>query len=330
MSRLGALAAEYVLPLRWVDDREADSLTEYLGALPQWLDVTIVDGSGEQLRQRHQQLWSSLARVVPPEPWPGANGKVRGVMTGLRIARHEKVVIADDDVRYEPGALARIVQLLDQADIVRPQNYFTALPWHARWDTARSLINRALAGDYPGTLAVRRTAVLAAGGYDGDVLFENLELIRTVRAIGGRELRAHDLLVGRVPPTASHFLSQRVRQAYDDFAQPVRLVTELSLLPLALWAARRPARLLIGIALGCALAERGRRRAGGTAVFPASSSLWAPLWLLERAVCVWLAVGARLTGGARYGDTRLRRAATPPRVLARQLSGTDARAEAAA
>ena len=34
---------------------------------------------------------------------------------------------------------------------------------------------------------------MAAGGYDGDVLFENLELIRTVRARGGEEAVALDL-----------------------------------------------------------------------------------------------------------------------------------------
>ena len=37
-------------------------------------------------------------------------------------------------------------------DLVRPQNYFEPLPWHARWDTARTLLNRGLGRDYPGTL----------------------------------------------------------------------------------------------------------------------------------------------------------------------------------
>jgi hypothetical protein len=69
---------------------------------------------------------------------------------------------------------------------VVPQNYFDPLPWHAAWDSARILLNRGLGMDYPGTLAVRRAAFLSAGCYDGDVLFENLELMRTLRSDGAR------------------------------------------------------------------------------------------------------------------------------------------------
>lgn len=84
----------------------------------------------------------------------GCNGKVNGVLTGIRAATSEYVIIADDDER----ALSRVLALLDHADLVIPQNYFRPLPWHAAWDSARSLMNRALGTDYPGTLAVRRTA----------------------------------------------------------------------------------------------------------------------------------------------------------------------------
>src|SRR4029079_2928969 len=111
-----------------------------------------------------------------------------------------------------------------------PQNYFDPLPWHARVDAARSLLNRVHSGDrelgsgdFPGTLGVRREAFVACGGYDGDVIFENLELMRTIEAAGGRVATPLDLYVRRLPPTTAHFISQRVRQAYDDFALPVRM-----------------------------------------------------------------------------------------------------------
>src|SRR5918912_708810 len=84
-------------------------------------------------------------------------------------------------------ALAAIVAELDSADVVRPQNYFDPFPWHACLDTARSLLNRISGGDWPGTLGVRRSRLLATHGYDGKVLFENLELVRTVKAAGGVE-----------------------------------------------------------------------------------------------------------------------------------------------
>ncbi|MGO1277516.1 MAG: hypothetical protein ACTMIB_02295, partial [Cellulosimicrobium funkei] len=64
-----------------------------------------------------------------------------------------------------------------------------------------------------------------------------------------------------------------------------------------------------------ALAEAGRRRAGGTAAWPASSALWAPAGLVERAVCVWVAVACRAHGGVPYAGTRIRRAAHPTAAL---------------
>ena len=308
--------AEYILPLRWSDDDGLGELVAYLRELTALIDVTVVDGSPQPLFAAHAHAFPPGVRHLPVEPWPGRNGKVAGVMTGVRAARHDRVVVADDDVRYDRASLRAVVGMLDTADIVRPQNVFDPAPWHARWDTGRILLNRALGDDYPGTLAFLRAPLVAAGGYDGDVLFENLELIRTLRAVGGRERTAPDIFVVRRPPTARHFLHQRVRQAYDDFAQPVRLIAELLILPATITLAfgRRRA-LLVAAGAVVAVAERGRRRAGGASVFPRTAALWAPLWMLERGVCVWAALGMRLRGGVRYSDGRLRRAATPLAAL---------------
>jgi hypothetical protein len=155
------------------------------------------------------------------------------------------------------------------------------------------------------------------GGYSADVLFENLELMRTVRAAGGRVASPLDLYVMRRPPTSRRFWSQRVRQAYDEFARPWRLVASLMVMPAAIVSlGRRRARPLVAGALATiGLAEFGRRRAGGTAVFPLTASLLAPLWVLERALCSWIALAERITGGCRYGGTRVRLAATPVRRL---------------
>jgi hypothetical protein len=237
-------------------------------------------------------------------------------------------VLADDDVRYEPTVLRQMMQRLDGAHVVRPQNYFgpdpAALPWHARWDTARSLLNRAAGADYPGTLAVRRSALAATGGYDADVLFENLELMRTIEAAGGIVQHAPDLYVARLPPSTRQFLGQRVRQAYDSAATPARLLVELAVLPiLGAVLARRCWRLLFaGAASLVAGAEVGRRRAGGRRYFPAAASFLAPGWVLERAVCAWWAVALRFgRGGVYYAGTRFRSAASSRRALRRRLAG---------
>lgn len=324
------LDLDYVLPLRWDDDAGLDELTAYLRELSRHARVTVVDGSPGPLFERHAARWTGLVRHVRPDPEPRfANGKVGGVTTGLRLAEGERVVIADDDVRHDRHSLAAVHDLLGAYELVRPQNYFDPLPWHARWDTARTLLNRAFGADYPGTFGVRRSFFSAMGGYDGDVLFENLELIRTVRAHGGREARPPGLYVRRLPCDARRFWSQRVRQAYDDLAQPARLAVFLPVLPaLLLTRGTGPGmrRALVGAAVLVCLAERGRRRAGGRRVFPFSASLLAPVWVLERAVCGWLALGAALTGGVPYAGGRIRRAAHSVRAL-RRRAGTARRAE---
>lgn len=312
------LLAEYVLPLKWRDTAGDAELTSYLAALAQWLDVTVVDGSPPAIFTEHHRQWGDLVRHLAPEGPALPNGKVHGVLTGIDHSRHERIVIADDDVRYTRDSLAQALRLLDGADLVRVQNYFSPLPWHARWDSARTLLNRALGADYPGTLVVRRS--LVAEGYRGDVLFENLEMIRTVLARGGTEHRANNLLVARLPPTAAHFRGQRVRQAYDSQAQPLRLAAELSLLPLMLWLLRRPKTLLAAAAASALLAYWGRR--GAERVFPASTVFFAPLWIGERAVTSWLALGWRLAGGVPYAGGRLKHAASSMRGLRKENRGT--------
>jgi hypothetical protein len=218
-----------------------EELIRYVRALGAMCEVVVVDGSAPEVFDSFASRCGQSVRHAPPDAaFAGLlNGKVAGVLTGLRMASHERIVIADDDVRYDKATLAAVIGALDGADVVRPQNYFDPLPWHACVDTARTLINRVTGGDWPGTLAVRRSLLRQAGGYDGNVLFENLELVRTVVACGGREAVLQDVYVRRLPPPSRHFVSQRVRQAYDEFARPARLAVWLSILPALALVARR-------------------------------------------------------------------------------------------
>jgi hypothetical protein len=316
---------EYILPLRWQDDSALDDLVCYLEQLCSWIPVTVIDGSPDELFHRHAARFPPGVKHLRPAAGREGNGKVAAVLTAVRLSTAERLVLADDDVRYTREALTAVIAGLDSADLVRPQNYFSDWPWHALWDTSRTLVNRALAADFPGTLAVRRAALEATGGYE-PVLFENLELIRTVTAAGGREQRAPALFVARIPPSARHFLRQRVRQAYDDFAQPGRLASELALLPilagiLCLPVRRRMPALLGAAVAGMAVAETGRRRDQGRQVFPFRTVLFTPFWVLERAVCVWIALALRLRGGVPYAGTRLKTAAHSPATLRLRHAG---------
>ena len=123
-------------------------------------DITVVDGSPQPIRRAHEVAWSRYARLVPPDEGsptaaPQLNGKVVGSLTGIRAARHEVVVLADDDVRHTRESITAIAAALEDADLVRPVNVFDAWPWQARWDGARTLLNVALATDWPGTFGFR-------------------------------------------------------------------------------------------------------------------------------------------------------------------------------
>jgi hypothetical protein len=314
---------DYILPIKSAS-RSADAeLTEYLRWLSFTVNVIVVDGSDSGIFHQRNQAWRSFLTHVRPAPDLGfANGKVNGVLTGVRLSTADKLIVADDDVRHDARSIARTALLLDRYDLVVPQNYFTPTPWHARWDTARTLLNRLTpSGDFPGTIALRRARWLVESGYDGDTLFENLELIRTARAHGAQILIARDLYVRRLPPSSRHFGRQRLRQAYDSQAQPGRLLVELTILPVLLLWRRSPARLGGAALASLALAEAGRRRAAGSAVFPPTASLFAPLWVLERGICSWLALATRVRWrGIKYSEGRISCAAHSVRQLRRSAS----------
>jgi len=310
------------VPLRWDEADPADEadLEAYLGRLVSWCDVTVVDSSTGPAAEARRARWPRAVRVLAPdEQWSGLNGKVTNCMTGVVAARQDLVVVADDDVRYGRDELATVVKALRHADLVVPQNVPTRWPWWVWWESGRMLLNRAVAVDWPGTMAFRRDVVVQAGGWSPDVLFENLELARTVEAVGGVVVHRPDVLVHRRPPPLRHFLRQRVRQAYEEAASPARWSAGMLVLPSGLLLARRP-RLLAGAAVGLVwLAQGGRRRAGGRRGFPWFTPLAAPLWVLERGVCSWVALVVRLRGGVRYHGRRVPVAAHSLRTLRLRL-----------
>jgi hypothetical protein len=316
---MSGVRPDYVLPVRWATSAQLPELVAYLGGLAQHARVLVVDGSHAAAARRHAAALAGVAEHSVPDPALRClNGKVHGVLTGLCGTSSPVVVIADDDVRWTAAGLARAVALLDSSDLVVPQNVFMPMPWHAVWDSGRTLLNRAAGGDFPGTLVARRETLVRLGGYRGDVLFENLELMRTVQAGGGRVLRADDLVVPRRPPTVRQFAGQRVRQAYDDDAVPLRRIVFLAAAPTAaVVVQRRMGRVvvLIAAAMIVVVAERQRRDGALRGVVPPAASLAALCWVLERSVTSWVALAFRVLGGMPYAGSRIRVAAHSTRTL---------------
>jgi cellulose synthase/poly-beta-1,6-N-acetylglucosamine synthase-like glycosyltransferase len=188
-------------------------------------EVLVVDGSPSEVFAKHAKEWSNVCRHETVDPqYKYLNGKVNGIHTGIAIAAHECIILADDDIRYTPDDVRRMADLLENYDMVRPQNYFRPLPVWARTEAARMLINRAwiTEGDYSGTLGVTRNAMLRVGHYDGDVLFDNEEIVRHFQLKGAHICYARDFFLLKLPPTFGKWIEQRPRQAYEDFVMHVK------------------------------------------------------------------------------------------------------------
>lgn len=312
-----AARCTYLLPIRRVraSEQETTELAEYFARLASaGCEVLVVDGSPPAVFDAHARAWGAVCRHVPVDArYRYLNGKVNGIHTGVDAARCERIIVADDDIRYTAEDVARTCRLLDGHDMVRPQNYLSPLPWWARMEAARMLVNRGTlrAGDYPGTCAFRRSTMRRLGHYDGDVLFDNEEIVRHFAAAGARIAYARDFFILKRPPALAKWREQRPRQAYEDFGMHAKTALFTALLPLgAIIARRRGRRAAAGYAalaavVAVALARRGRAD-GAARVVPASIPLWAPLWVLERCLSTYWAMYWRLRrGGYPFGDRLL-------------------------
>lgn len=322
----------YLLPIRRmrIDRLEIAGFNEYFHTLRSaGCEVLVVDGSPAEVFRAHAQAWRESARHVAVDPQYGfLNGKVNGVHTGVALAQCEKIILADDDIRYTAQDVSAMCQLLDDYELVRPQNYLSPLPWWARMEAARMLINRGVlrTGDYPGTCGLRRSAMLRVGHYDGDVLFDNEELVRHFIVKGASVCHASDFFILKRPPTLSKWREQRPRQAYEDFVMRAKTLIFMAVLPLAvLIALSGGGAALLAYALlisstSMVLAERGRR-GSASRFFPARTVLYAPLWVLERAISVYWALYWRVCyGGYPFGDKLLSKGTGAAWIPGRRLN----------
>jgi hypothetical protein len=307
----------YLLTIRRVrfDAGEADRFRDYFRLLKgAGCEVLVVDGSPREVFAAYAGAWDGACVHAPVDPqYKYLNGKVNGIHTGVSLAAHDRIILADDDIRYTPDNVRRMAEMLESFEMVRPQNYLKPLPAWAWTEAARMLINRAWMreGDYPGTLGVRREAMRRLGHYDGDVLFDNEEIVRHFRAHGACIAYARDFFILKRPPSFRKWVEQRPRQAYEDFVMRVKtiffaaLVPALALLWLASgrgWALAAAAAVAFGAVL---VAARGLGD-GAARFFPPWVCLYAPLWVAERVASTYWAFYWRVVrGGYPFGDKLL-------------------------
>lgn len=312
------IVCSFIVPIRRVqiDSLEIERLSNYFKSLSSaGCEVLIVDGSPKLVFEEHAKSWRSFSRHVAPDPkYTYLNGKVNGVHTGIDLASRERILLADDDIRYTAADINRMCELLDSFEMVRPQNFIAPSPWWARLENARILINRGVlrAGDYPGTCGFRRSAILRVGPYDGDVLFDNEELVRHFAVNGGDIKYALDFFILKRPPTLTKWLEQRPRQAYEDFVMRAKTAAFLAVIPVTLGlsflATARSVILFLAMLslLSVLLSGRGLMRDAAYRFFPVRSPFYAPLWILERSLSVYWALYWRVRyGGYPFGQKLL-------------------------
>jgi hypothetical protein len=305
----------YLLPIRRTKFSlsEATELAHYFRALNNTgCDILVIDGSPAQVFAQHAAIWRSRCRHERVDCSFGyLNDKVNGIHTGVRLATTKKIILADDDIRYTAAEIDRVRELLDNFEVVRPQNFLSPLPWWGRMEAARMLINRATlrTADYPGTCAFHRDAMLRVGAYDGDVLFDNEEIIRHFARAGATINYAPNLFVRKRPPAFGKWIEQRPRQAFEDFGLRTKTALFLSLPLIATWVgtAFGLQALLIcfgGVSLAAvALAASGRLRGNAAQFFPWSVCLVAPFWIIERTISTYWALYWHFAyGGYPFGD----------------------------
>jgi hypothetical protein len=308
----------YLLPIRRHEfvAEEAANFRRYFSQIADaGCEVLVVDGSPADVFDADDRSWSDVCRHVPVDRSFGyLNDKVNGVHTGVQLASCDKVILADDDIRYSSGDVERVCALLDEVEVVRPQNYLAPLPWWARMEAARMLINRATLriGDYPGTCAFRRETMLRVGHYDGDVLFDNEEIVRHFARHGAAIGYETDFYIRKLPPTFGKWIEQRPRQAYEDFALRIKtgLFFAIPLVTFGLvWVggAETVAIYLLFIAIAAATVGLiGRARGVASRYFPLSVCAFAPLWVLERALSTyWALYWYLVRGGYPFGEQLL-------------------------
>ncbi len=281
---------------------ELRKLANYLSTLGlAEVDVVVLDPSPRLQFDLNARILRWVGRHVAVRPeHRSPSGAVDVVRAAVDVAGCDKVIVAAEDVRYTPEAIGQLCDLLDLHEVVEPQDYLDPLPWWGGIDAARILVHRGVEPqpDHGATFGFRRTTVRSLRHISAAHLHD--DQARRLAAVGAEVYPATEVFVRRQPGQLADWMTERPRQAGDDFNLPMKSAFFFSLVPLLMLLAILGGFRLAGsyasiIAVASvALAVRGRSGAG--AFFPLRAVLFAPLWVFERAVSVYWALFRKLRG----------------------------------
>ena len=213
-------------------------LANYLSGLGlNEVDVVVLDPSPAAEFEATARVLRWVARHVAVTPEHRTRtGAIDIVRAALAVAKCEKVIVAADDVRYTPQAIGQLCDLLDQHEVVEPQDYLDPLPWWGGIEAGRILLHRGVEPqpDHGATFGFRRTAVrslrtLAAAHVHDDQT-------RRLAAVGAEVYPAPEVFVRRQPGALGEWLTGRAASGQRRF----RAADEDGVLLLAHAAAAAP------------------------------------------------------------------------------------------
>lgn len=288
----------YVVPIQKAAGCIGDirSLAAYLSAVGVAdCDVVVLDGSSPEVFEEHHDVLRWVARhlAVPP----GCD-RVRFAAESVAC---EKVIVAGEEVRYGPEDVERMCALLDEHEVVEPQDYFDPLPWWGGIEAGRMLVHRGIEPypDHGATFGFRRSSLRGLRGFD---LEGGEDPVRRLAAQGAEVFSASDVFIQRTPPAFQDWLRDRPRQADDDFAMPVKSAFFFAFLPmtiiLALLGGLRIAGGYAGAVAFASTVLALRGRIGASRFFPLRACLFAPVWVLERSMSVYWALFRKVRSAA--------------------------------
>lgn len=280
---------------------ELTSLAGYLSSLSvAGCEVVILDSNSNPVFEDNARVLRWVGRHTGVRAiYRSAFGVVDIVRAAADLASCEKVIVADAGARWNADSIGEACELLDVHEAMVPEEYLGAERWWSSLDAARLLLRRGLNFEPAGatTFAFRRTVVRALRTFPPAVDDDHLRRL----ILGGVEVfPASGTFVQLQSTELEHWVGSRPRVASGSFNEPVQAAFFFAVVPtlllVAFAAGPRVAAALLGIMAFGTITLSLRGRAGAAAYFPMRTVLLAPVWLLERSVSVYWALGAKLRG----------------------------------
>lgn len=280
---------------------DLQELAHYLSSLSvAGCDVVVLDSAPRMIFELNGRIlrWVGQHVAVRAEHCT-PSGTLDRLRAAATLASCEKVIVASQDVRYTPAAIAQLCDLLETHEVVEPQDYLEPLPWWGSIEAGRILVHRGIEPqpDHGATFGFRRGTVRTLRALAS---MDVRDPVRRLFSAGAEVYPAADVFVRREPGALDEWLDERPRLASNDFAMPFKSAFFFSIVPflllLGLFGGAKLAGVYAGILAFSSVGLAVRGRAGASSFFPLRACLFAPVWILERSVSVYWALFRKLRG----------------------------------